>query len=401
MSARDLIRFAAGSLRGHRLRTALSLAGVAIGVTSVILLTSLGEGARLYVTQEFATLGTNLLIVIPGKTETTGGPPIFGGVPRDLTLDDATMLQRRIRSIRRIAPLSIGTTQARFGQRTREVTVAGTTSEFLGLRKLKMRSGRYLPSGDWERGGRVCVIGPKLEAELFEGRNPLGEILRAGDERFRVIGVLAPRGESLGMNLDEVVHVPVSQALRMFNRSGLFRIMIEVRFPEQMEAAKGAIVKLLKERHDGIEDVTVLTQDAVLSTFGKIMSILTAALAGIAAVSLSVAGIGIMNVMLVSVSERTAEIGLLKALGVTRRQVVGAFLVESSLISGAGGALGLLAGLGGVLAVRTLYPEFPVQPPGWAVAGALVLAIFVGVVFGALPARNAARLDPVQALARR
>jgi len=401
VSARDLVRFAAGSLRGHRLRTALSLAGVAIGVTSVILLTSLGEGARLYVTQEFATLGTNLLIVIPGKTETTGGPPIFGGVPHDLTLDDAAVLERRIRSIRRIAPLSIGTTQARFGQRAREVTVAGTTSEFLSLRKLKMRSGRYLPSGDWERGGRVCVIGPKLEAELFEGRNPLGEILRVGEERFRVIGVLAARGESLGMNLDEVVHVPVSQALRMFNRSGLFRIMIEVYFPEQMEAAKRGIVTLLRERHDGIEDVTVLTQDAVLSTFGKIMSILTAALAGIAAISLSVAGIGIMNVMLVSVSERTAEIGLLKALGVTRRQVVSAFLVESSLISGAGGVLGLLVGLGGVLAVRSFYPEFPVQPPGWAVAGALGLAVVVGIVFGALPARNASRLDPVQALARR
>jgi len=401
MSARDLILFAAGALKGHRLRTALSLAGVAIGVVSVILLTSLGEGARLYVTREFATLGTNLLIVIPGKTETTGGPPIFGGVPRDLTLDDAESLARRIRSIRRIAPLSIGTAQARVGQRSREVTVAGTTAEFPDVRSLKMGSGRYLPAGEWGRGGRVCVIGPKLQVELFEGRNPLGEILRVGEERFRVIGVMAPRGQSLGMNLDEVVHVPVSQALRMFNRSGLFRIMVEVSFPEEMDRTSAAILDTLRERHDGIEDVTVLTQDAVLSTFGRIMSILTAALAGIAAVSLSVAGIGIMNVMLVSVSERTAEIGLLKALGVTRGQVVGAFLVESSLISGAGGLLGLIGGMASVLAVRTLYPEFPVQPPGWAVAGAVAVAISVGIVFGALPARNASRLDPVQALARR
>ncbi len=401
MSAIDLVGFAARALRGHRLRTGLSLLGVAIGVASVILLTSLGEGARLYVTGQFATLGTNLLIVIPGKTETTGGPPIFGGVPNDLTLDDAEAILRRVPSIRKVAPLTIGTARARVGQRSREVTVAGTTVHFLGVRGLQVRTGRYLPGGDFHRGQRVCVIGAKIQGELFPDVNPLGETIRLGESRFRVIGVIAPRGESLGMDLDEVVHVPVSQAMKMFNRTSLFRILAEVNYHEEIEGARDAARMVLKERHDNVEDVTILTQDAVLSAFGRILNILTAALGGIAAISLSVAGLGIMNVMLVSVSERTSEIGLLKAVGVTRAQILGAFLAEAVLISAAGGLLGLAGGFGGAWIVEAIYPDFPVESPTWAIGGAVVVAVSVGVIFGAMPARRASRMDPVAALARR
>jgi putative ABC transport system permease protein len=401
MSLRDLFGFSGGALSGHRLRSGLSLLGVAIGVGSVILLTSLGEGARIFVTGEFASLGSNLIIVIPGKIETTGMMPLMGGVPRDLTLQDAEALAQQVRQIRRVAPLAIGEAVARYGSRQRTITVAGTTAEFKDVRVLRIGTGRYLPAGDPTRGARVCVIGNKLQGELFGGANPLGEWLRLGEERYRVIGVMAPRGTSLGMDLDEVVHVPVSRAMKVFNRTSLFRVLAEVNSFEEIESAKRAAVELLKGRHEGFEDVTVMTQDAVMSTFSNILAALTAALGGIAAISLSVAGVGIMNVMLVSVSERVPEIGLLKALGATRGQILSVFLAEASILSTTGGILGLGLGYAGGRFMMVLWPAFPVQPPTWAVVGALALALLVGITFGLLPARGASRLDPVAALARR
>lgn len=401
MSPIDALRFAFTALRGHRLRTGLSLTGVAIGVAAVIILTSLGEGARRYVVGEFASLGSNLVIVIPGRTETTGAMPIIGGVPNDLTLDDAEALRRQVRGVRRIAPVVLGTVMARHGDRAREVTVAGTTDEMLGARNIELRVGRYLPRGRAEQSARVAVVGAKLQRELFADQSPLGQILRLGEERYRVIGVMSARGESLGVNMDEVVHIPVVQAMRMFDRTSLFRILVEVGSHDQLEAVKAATIRVLTERHDGEEDVTVLTQDAVISSFGRILTILTAALGGIAAVSLTVAGIGIMNVMLVSVSERTAEIGLLIAVGARRVQVLAVFLVEAAVLSSLGGAVGLAVGFGVAAAIGYLYPTFPVAAPLWAVQGASAISVTVGLVFGALPARRAARLDPVVALARR
>ncbi len=401
MSPLDLLRFSAGALRGHRLRTGLSLLGVAIGVASVILLTSLGEGARLYVTGEFSSMGSNLLIVLPGKTETTGGPPVLGGSANDVTLADADALARRIPTVRNVAPLIAGTATARAGERAREVVVAGTTPAMRQVRKIRLRTGAYLPEGDAERSARVAVLGTKVADELFPGRSPLGELVRIGDERYRVIGVMAPRGVSMGENLDEIVHIPVAAAMKLFNRRGLFRVVVEATSFEAVEATKAAMLKVFVERHDGVEDVTVLTQDAVMAAFSRILTILTAALGGIAAVSLSVAGIGIMNVMLVSVSERVREIGLLKAVGVTRGQVLAAFLVEAVILSASGGLVGLAVGFLSGRVLKTVYPAFPIHAPGWAVAGALALSAVVGVAFGALPARRAAGLDPVAALARR
>ncbi len=399
MSPLDLLRFSTGALRGHRLRTVLSLLGVAIGVASVIVLTSLGEGARQYVVGEFSQLGTNLLIVLPGKTETTGMAPIFGGVPNDLTVADAEAIERWIPEVRRVAPISLGEAPASWGPKTRDITVAGTTAEFLRIRGIETQLGRYLPAGAASEGLGVCVLGAKVQQELFPEINPLGEFLSLGDRRFRIIGVMAPRGTSIGMDLDDMVHVPVRSGMKLFNQSSLFRIFVEVRSHEEIETAKQKVIDLIRERHDGVEDITVLTQDAVLSTFGRILVALTAALAGIAAISLSVAGIGIMNVMLVSVSERTAEIGLLKALGASPGQILLVFLVEAAVLSSLGGALGLAVGNLLGRGFMELYPGFPVDAPDWAVAGAVAMSVLVGVTFGALPARRAARLDPVVALA--
>jgi len=401
MTLRDLLGFSGGALRGHRLRSTLSLLGVTIGVGSVILLTSLGEGARTYVVGEFVSMGNNLLLISPGKIETTGGFPIFGGVPRDLTVDDWEAVVRQVPQIRRAAPVSMGEAPARFGSKQRDVTVIGTTVDMKEVRQLKVLSGRYLPDGDTSRAARLCVIGFDIKNELFGGGNPLGEWLRLGEERYRVIGILGPRGVSLGIDLDEVVHVPVARSMEMFNRTGLFAIWAEVGSLEQAEAGKAAALALLRERHEGFEDVTITTQSSMMSASSRILAALTAALGGIAAISLAVAGVGIMNVMLVSVSERVTEIGLLKALGATRRQIIAVFLIEASILSTVGGMIGLALGYAGGRLMMLIWPAFPLQPPLWAVIGALTLAILVGLTFGLLPARRAAGLDPVVSLARR
>lgn len=395
----DLLRFAGGGLRGHRLRTSLSLLGVGIGVASVILLTSLGEGARGFITGEFASIGSNLLIIIPGKTETAGLAPLVSTAPHDLTIEDAEALLLRVPAIRKVAPLVVGTASVRAGERSRETTVVGTTREMLEIRHLKMGSGRFLPPG--VRDAALCVLGARVQRELFPNENPLGKLVRIGDWRFRVIGVIAPRGTSIGMDMDEVVEIPVETGLRVFNRGSLFRILAEVGSHEQIDRARTAVIDVLRERHDSQEDVTVLTQDSVLSTFNSILKVLTAALAGIAAISLGVAGLGIMNVMLVSVSERTREIGVLKAIGATRGQVVAVFLVEAAILATVGGAIGLLGGFVSGQLVQQMYPDFPFETPGWAVPAALGVSCSVGLIFGIMPASHAARLDPVAALMRR
>jgi len=206
---------------------------------------------------------------------------------------------------------------------------------------------------------------------------------------------------SVGMDLDELIHIPVVRAMKLFDQTGLFRIMIQVSSHEDLEAVKAGVREVLRERHDGEDDVTLWTQDSILTAFERVLTALTLAVGGIAAVSLTVAGVGIMNVMLVSVSERTREIGLLKAVGVTPAQVLAAFLVEAAILSTSGGLAGLAGGYAIVRAFTRLYPVFPAAPPMWAVAGSLALSMAIGILFGVLPARRAARLDPVAALAAR
>jgi putative ABC transport system permease protein len=394
----DLLAFAAGALRGHRLRTALSVAGVAVGISAVVALTALGEGARRYVVDQFVALGSNLLIVLPGKVETTGAAP-FGGVTHDLTIADFRAVERLSR-VRRAAPMVVATDTVHFEDRGRAVPVLGTTADFAKVRTLEIASGEFLPPGDPDQGGNQIVLGLTVAKELFRGESPLGQVVRVGPWRFRVVGVLAPRGHSLSFNIDDVVFIPVRTAMRVFNRSSLFRILVDVRVHAEMNQTKRDVERLIQERHRA-DDVTVITQDALLTAFSKILDALTLALVGIASVSLAVAGVGIMNVMLVSVTERRAEIGLLKAVGAQDRQVLAAFLTEAVLLAIAGGMAGLAVGAGAIRVFVGFYPSFPAAPPAWAVAAALVLSLVVGVGFGVWPARRATRLDPVAALARR
>lgn len=401
MTLADLLGYAAGALRGHRLRTALSVAGVAIGIAAVVALTALGEGARAYVVQEFMSLGTNLLVVLPGKAETSGGMPMpTGGTTEDLSLEDFVAIRERVPQVAEAAPLATGTENVRYEGRSRAVPVLGTTAELERVRHLKLAAGRYLSPGDPDRGGNEIVLGATVERELFGGESALGKVVRVGEWRFRVVGVIAPRGPTLGFDFDDVVQVPVATAMRMFNRSSLFRILVEVRTPGELAAAKAGVERLLADRHRA-EDVTVITQDAIVSTFSQIFTVLTLALVGIASVSLTVAGVGIMNVMLVAVAERRREIGLLKAVGAGSGQILGVFLAEAAILSGLGGLVGVGVGWAAVRVFVAVYPSFPAAAPTWAVAAALAVAVAVGVVFGVLPARRATRLDPVEALAGR
>jgi putative ABC transport system permease protein len=345
MRTADLLHLSVESLVRARMRSIMMLIATAIGVAAVVVLTSLGEGARRYVTGEFQALGTDLLIVLPGRSETTGVQPgLFAGeTPRDLTLADAEALLR-IPGVQRMAPIVIGSAPVSAGELSREVPVVGTSSEFLEVRQLRLSQGRFLPTGELERDLAVCVIGTKVRTELFPGRTVLGEAVRIGDRRFRVIGVLSDEGRAVGFDLQELVLIPVGAAQQIFDTESLFRILVQARDRDSMPRVREAIRTTLTERHQGEEDVTVITQDAVVATFDRIFTALTLTLAGIASISLAVAGILIMNVMLVAVSQRTAEIGLLKAIGATGRQVTTLFLAEAILLSLAGALLGL--GLG-------------------------------------------------------
>ena len=401
MDTRDALAFAARSLVAARVRTGLTLLAMGIGVAAVVLLTALGEGARRYVVGQFASLGTHLLIVLPGRSETTGGhPPLLGETPRDLTLDDALALLRSPH-VRRVAPLTLGSAPISAKGRERESTVVGSTADFFAVRRLELALGRPLPAGDPRAANPACVIGAKIQRELFGAEPPVGRWLRVGDWRCRVTGVLASEGRSIGLDLQEIVVIPVASAQALFNTPSLFRVLVDARSREDIGAAGDDVRRLLAERHEGEEDVTVITQDAVVATFDRIFRALTLAVGGIAAVSLGVAGILIMNVMVVSVSQRRAEIGLLKAVGATSRQVQRLFLLEAGLVASLGAVAGVSVGLMGAAVLRRLYPTLDLVPPVWAVAAGFGVAIATGLLFGVLPARRAARLDPVQALARR
>ena len=396
----DVFAFSMGALSGARTRTWLMLLAMAIGVSSVLLLTAVGEGTRRYVNNQFMNLGSHLLIVMPGKLETTGGqPPILSATEVDLTIDDAIALTRS-HSIRRVAPLALGSAPVSYDQRERAVNVIGSTASLYEVRKLKMSAGRFLPGGDPTRGAAIAVIGDTLKTELFGSSTALGQRIRIDGQKFRVIGVLEAAGAAgVGMDLRDTAVIPVASAQRLFDSPSLFRVMVEADGHNAIPRAEKAIIDILRVRHNGEEDVTVITQDAMLATFNAILGSLTYAVGGIAAISLAVAGILIMNVMLVAVSQRKAEIGLLKAIGSPGSQILRLFLAEATMLALLGTFAGLVLGFSGVWGLAIALPDFPIGVPYWAPIAATSTSLATGVVFCLLPARRAARLDPVHALA--
>ncbi len=397
MGLRDVLRFAGRAVTAHRLRSALTVLGILIGIASVILLTSIGEGTRQFILSEFTQFGTTLLSVTPGKIETTGIPGAVGGTIRKLTLADAESLLR-VPGVEKTVPVTMGMAEVEHGDRGRSIFVYGVTADVPSVWKFRIRQGRFLPAGDPDRAAPLAVLGPKLKREIFGEVNALGEHVRIGGQRFLVIGVMEPKGQLLGFDIDDSVYVPVASAQRLFNRDELMEI--DVLFSSRVRPGDvvSGIRRVLLDRHDGEEDFTITTQTEMLEVLDRILGIVSLAVGGIGAISLVVGSIGILTMMWISVNERTAEIGLSKAVGASGRQILFLFLAEAGLLSLAGGAAGVAVGLGVARILRFAVPGLPVRTPVRYVAAALLVSLAVGVVSGALPARRAAGLDPIEAL---
>jgi putative ABC transport system permease protein len=397
MRMRDLVGLAFGALQGYRLRSALSMLGIAIGIAAVILLTSIGEGTRRYVLDQFTQFGTNILAVNPGKTETMGIPGVLGGTTHKLTLDDAEAL-RRINGVEEVVPAVLGNARVEAEGLGRSVPIYGVTSGMPQVFKFGIRQGSFLPAGDPRRGSNVVVLGPTLKRELFGDQNALGRFVRVADFRLRVIGIQAPKGTMMGIDIDDLAWVPVATAMRMFNLDEMMEIDVLFSHSGLTDQVAAEVRRVLIERHDGNEDFTITTQTDMLEVFGNIMSVVTWGVAAIAGISLIVGAIGILTIMWIAVGERTQEIGLLRALGATPGQIQALFLAEASALSTLGGAVGLAAGAGIAVLLRALVPGLPVQTPLAFVVAALGVSLATGLLSGVLPARRAASLAPVEAL---
>jgi putative ABC transport system permease protein len=393
----DLLRLAAGALASQRLRSLLSLLGIAIGIASVVLLTSIGEGTRRYVIGQFSQFGTNIIAINPGKTETFGIPGVLGGTTHLLTIDDAEALTR-IAGIERVVPAVFGTARVEAGERGRSVVVFGVTPDIPDVWQFRVRQGTFWPSGDPRRGAPLAVLGTTLARELFGDASPLGSFVRIGGTRFRVIGVMEPKGQMLGFDIDDAVYIPVASALKLFNQAELSEIDLLYSHPGIADRVEAEVRRTLMARHRGREDFTIVTQAAMLETFGKVMNVVTLAVGGIAGISLLVGAIGILTIMWIAVGERVGEIGLVRALGASRGQVWLLFLAEAAGLSMLGGVLGIVAGLGLAALLRALVPGLPVETPLRFVLVALATSLATGLASGVLPAQRAAGLDPTEAL---
>ena len=400
MTLTDTLQTSFKTVVSYRVRSLLIILAMALGVAAVVVLTALGDGARNYVINQFSSIGTNLLVVLPGRAETSGSflGAVLGQTPRDLTLKDAQLLGR-LPQIRRYAPLNVGAAELSAANRLREVTVLGSTANLIPIRHMKLAQGSFLAHGA-ERNAQI-VLGAKIANEFFPRSQAIGQRVRLGDNRFLVSGVLASQGESMGFNTDEIVIIPIDYAQALFNTTSLFRILIEAKSHSEIESAKQAILATMRQSHDGEDDITVITQDAILATFDRVLHALTLAVAGIAAISLIVAGILVMNVMLVSVNQRTAEIGLLKAIGATSTDIRRLFFAEAVWLSLAGAILGFLLGEFGSLILRLAYPQLPAWAPAWASIAGILVALVTGILASLLPASQAARLDAVKALGKK
>jgi putative ABC transport system permease protein len=392
----DLLRLALSALRAHKLRSFLSTLGIAIGVGSVVLLTSIGEGTRQFMIDQFTQFGTNLVAIHPGKVETIGIPGILGGTTNPLTLEDA-MAVARLPMVESMVPMAMASARVEAGERGRSVFVFGVTSDVPQVFKMQVRQGSFWAENDLRRGGQGAVLGPKVKRELFGEENALGGFVRIAGTRFRVMGILESKGQMVGFDLDDAVYVPIATAMKIFNLEEVGEIDIIVGSAYTPAQAEQAIRALITERH-GEDDVTVTSQQAMLDTFDNVMGIVTAGIGAIAAISILVGAVGILTMMWIAVGERTSEIGLMRSIGATRRQVRMVFLAEAGALSTLGGLIGLVGAMGICQLLRDLVPGLPVRTPLLFVVLAIAISLGTGMLSGVLPAQRAARLDPIESL---
>jgi putative ABC transport system permease protein len=392
----DLVRLTTGSVRAQRLRAGLTALGIGIGVTAVVLLTSIGEGVHRFVVSEFTQFGTNIVSVTPGRTQTMGGSiGAFGNV-RPLTVEDAEAL-RRAPYVTTTNAMVQGNAEVEALGRKRRTTVYGVGPSFAEAFRFEVAQGEFLPHDDPRAPRSLAVLGSKMNDELFRGENALGKAIRVGGQRYRVAGVMKPKGTTLGFDLDDTVYVPTVKSLELFDRDGVFEIQLHHEEGVPVEEVVAGIRRILTARH-GDDDFTVTTQQQMLDTLGSVLSVLTFAVGALGSISLLVGGVGIFTIMTIGVSERTAEIGLLRALGAQKNQVLRVFLSEAVVLSALGGVAGLAAGLGIAAALDFAVPALPVSYSPMFIVASESLAIAVGLIAGILPALRAAGLEPVEAL---
>jgi putative ABC transport system permease protein len=392
----DQLLFITASIRAKRLQSFLTGLGIAVGIGAVILLTSMGEGLQRFVVAEFTQFGTNLIAINPGKVNTMGTPLGVLGSERLLTLEDSEALSR-LPEVEAAVPMVQGNAEVKAQGRTRRITLYGVGADMDRAFRLRVASGRFLPADDPRTARPFVVLGAKVARELFPGSNPLGQRLQVGDQPARVIGVMQAKGFVLGFDMDDTVYIPAVRALDLFEREGLMEIDVLYRQDYAPEEVSAAIRRLLVNRH-GQEDFTITTQEQMLEVLGEVLSMLTVAVGALGGISLLVGSVGIFTVMTIAVRERTAEIGVLRALGASRRRILVLFLLEGTLLAALGGGGGLFGGAVIAWLIHALVPLLPVHTPWTFVLLAELLAMVIGVVAGILPARQAAALDPVQAL---
>lgn len=396
MRSADYIRLTTGTLRAHRLRTSLAILGIAVGVAAVILLTSIGQGLREFVMHEFTKFGSNLIIVFPGRVQTAGATIGVFGTVRPLTIDDA-IAARRAPHVLVTNPTTDGSAEVRYGGRRRRVTVYGFTPDWMKIWHFKMAAGSFLPYDDLNTPRPLAVLGAKAKTELFGDENPIGKRIAIGGSRYTVIGVVEPMDRVMGLDLNDSVTIPTARALELFNREGLtgFHVTHDPNVP-QKDVIPG-IRRILAMRH-GRNDVTFVTQDEMVRVLGSVLGVLTFAVGALGSISLFVGGVGILTIMTIAVSERTSEIGLLRALGAGQGQILRIFLGEAALLAAIGGAAGLLFGVTLAQLLTVVVPALPVSTPWWFAVLAEGMAVTVGLAAGVLPARRAAHMEPVDAL---
>jgi putative ABC transport system permease protein len=392
----DLVRYTRRSVTAHRMRAILTALGIAVGVAAVVLLTSIGEGVRKFVISEFTQFGTNIISVTPGTTKTMGGSIGVFGTVRPVTIDDAEAL-RHVPYVLAADPMVQGNAEVEANGRKRRVTVYGTGPKFAEALRFEVSQGTFLPPDDQRAPRSLAVLGSKMAQELFGKANPLGATVRVGSERYRIVGVMAPKGTVIGMDLDDTVFIPAARALDLFDRESLFEIHVLYEETAPLPEVEQGIRRVLGARH-GDEDFTVTPQQQMLDALGSVLDVLTFAVAALGSISLLVGAVGIFTIMTISVRERTGEIGLLRALGAERGQVLALFLSEAVVLSFLGGLAGLAIGAGIAWLLGETVRQLPVSYSPLFVGLALALSLVIGLIAGILPALNAARLDPVEAL---
>ena len=396
MGFNDLFRLSLGAVFSHRLRSFLTALGIAVGVAAVVLLTSLGEGVHRFVLSEFTQFGTNLIGINPGKTTTVGVSGAIISNVRPMTLDDAEAM-KRIPEVTASVPVVQGNAPVEFEKRSRRTYIFGVGPEAPAVWRFNVAKGQFLPPDDPRSPRALVVLGSKVQNELFGTRNPLGQRVRIGGERYRVVGVMESKGQMLGFDLDDAVYIPAARALSLFNRESLMEIDLLYAVGAGADQVAERARKLLIARH-GSEDFTITTQEQMLEVLGSILNILTLAVGAVGGISLLVGGVGILTIMIIAVNERTAEVGLLRALGAGRRQILALFIGEAVVLASIGGLAGLVIGTGGAWLLGIAVPALPTHTPWSYVVLAELLAAVIGLAAGVLPAVRAANLDPIEAL---